>query len=41
MRGIRQHNYKDICIICGLDTKGEHICDAENTNYRESVNISK
>ena len=41
MRGIRQHNYKELCLICGLEDKNEHICDVKNTNLRERLNIFK
>ncbi len=41
MRGIRHHNYKNICIKCGLETKDNHICDETETNKREVTNIIK
>lgn len=39
MRGIRHHNYKDICIKCGDKINENHICDEKNTNFREANNI--
>ena len=40
MRGIRHHNYKEVCVKCGDKGCAGDNCDEINTNNREYKNIA-